>query len=216
VTRLTGITPTPDQLGEAWRDEFRDAILDAGGADGRLSEASARRILQRDDAGRLAADNALAFFDRTGQKTVSAQKLLRVLGLEVTQAAEAIAGSNQRVSLREGRNLPEHIRPDFFHLRGKGLPDSRTYADFVADAVSAVRASIADDWSATRLSGVPRAAFGQRPIDQYWDADNRANIYVYAAQGELYFSVGASANSPARDRVGWYHAGSAPRPPEIQ
>lgn len=216
MTRLTGITPSPEQVGEAWRDAFRDAILEAGGADGRVSEASARRILERDDAGRLAADNALAFFERTGQKTVSATKLLRVLGLEAETAAADVAGTNHRVSLREGRRLPPHIRPDFFHLRGKGVPDTRTYADFVADAVASVRAAIADNWNATPQSGVPSAIFGTRPIEQYWDVDNRANIYVHVGRGQLYFSVGATRTSPIFDRVGWHHVGSAPAAPEIQ
>ncbi len=216
MTRLTGITPTSEQLGAAWRDEFREAILEAGGADGRLSEASARRILERDDTGRLAADNALAFFERTGQKTVSATKLLRVLGLEVQQAGADVAGTNNRVSLREGRRLPAHIRPDFFHLRGKGVPDTRTYADFVADAVSSVRAAIADNWNATPQRGVPGPVFGTRPIEQYWDADNRANIYIHVGGDQLYFSVGATRTSPIFDRVGWHHVGPAPARPEIQ
>lgn len=215
MTKLTGITPTPEQFGAGWVQEFGDVIIEAGGADGRVSRASAERIATRRDAGRLAADNAVAFFDRTGQKTVSAKKLRRVLGEEATTAGAAIAGPNQRISLREGgERLPVRLRADFLYLRGKGVPDTRTHADFVADATAQVRSALGRQ-DAQRLSGPPWQVRNQRPIAQFYEQDLQANIYVYTGRNELYYSLGASARSPSLPQVGWYHVGAAPEPPQI-
>ena len=211
MTVLRGITPTPEQLGNAWREAFGEAITDAAGADGRLSRAAAERIAQRGDAGRLASDNAVSFFERSGQKTVSAAKLLRVLGEDAAALGEAVAGRNRRISLREGERLPPRLQADFLYLRGKGLPEGRTYADFIADATTAVRAAV-EGWTLRPVEGVPWQARNQRPITQFYDAQRRANFYVYEGRGQLFVSIGAAAGSPMRDRVGWYHVGDAPPP----
>lgn len=211
MTVLRGITPTPEQLGEAWKQAFEPTLRDAGGADGRISKASAARIAERDDAGRLAADNAVAFFERTGQKTVSVAKLLRVLGEDATTEGAAVAGRNRKVSLREGERLPARLQADFFYLRGKGLPDVRTHNDFITDATTQVRAAF-EAGDLRRLEAVPWQARNRRPITQFYDEARRANFYIFEGQGQLFLSIGASAGSPLRDQVGWYHVGDAPAP----
>ncbi|MCP4502147.1 MAG: hypothetical protein GY822_19490 [Deltaproteobacteria bacterium] len=119
MTRLTGITPTPAQLRTAYVAEFKDALAQAGGKDGRISRASAEKLAKSGDAGKLVADNILNFLDATGQKTVGAEKLTEVVGDYVQRHAEAAAGNNQRLSLREIRMMPMDLQDDILHLRGK-------------------------------------------------------------------------------------------------
>ena len=52
------------------------AVRDAAGRDGRLSKNEAKKIAQRSDALALWGDNAVNYLDKTGQKTVSVDKLI--------------------------------------------------------------------------------------------------------------------------------------------
>ncbi|MCB9746186.1 MAG: hypothetical protein H6740_26655, partial [Alphaproteobacteria bacterium] len=78
MTLLTGITPTPEQLADAWAEAFGEAIREAAGADGRLSAATARRMGRASGSAFLASDNLLNFLEATGQQTVGAEKFIRV------------------------------------------------------------------------------------------------------------------------------------------
>jgi hypothetical protein len=103
----------------AYREAFGPAIREAAGKDGRISRSEAERMADRDDAGQLVADNMQNFFDRTGQKSVSAEKFVNVVGDYAERQAERHAGPNQRLSLVEIRNLPDDLVADLQHLRGK-------------------------------------------------------------------------------------------------
>jgi hypothetical protein len=116
---LKGITPTPAQVKNAYQEAFGPAIREAAGKDGRISPQEAARMAERADAGQLVADNLANFFERTGQKSVSAEKFVGVVGDYAARQAERHAGTNQRLSLVEIRNLPDDLVGDLLHLRGK-------------------------------------------------------------------------------------------------
>lgn len=213
MTTLTGITPTPAQLADAHRDAFADELRAAAGADGRLSKSEAKRIADRAAPGWLAADNAASFFEETGQKTVSIEKLIGVIHADVRAEASAVAGPNQRLSLVEARALPADLQADFFYLRGKGLPERVEPADVKAWAEGKVKAAL-DDESATRLPAPPWQVMGKRPIIEHLPHPaSHTHARVYVADDELYFSRAAPAG-PGVPLVGWYHVGGLP--PELR
>ena len=119
MTVLKGITPTPAQLASAYREVFDSVIAEAGGRDGRITAASAERIGDRSDAGKLVADNLLNFLEKTGQKSVGVAKFQSVIADYVEREAKKAAGPNQRLSLLEIRNLPTDLIDDAMHLRGR-------------------------------------------------------------------------------------------------
>ncbi len=116
---LKNVTPTPAQLSAAYREVFDSVIDAAGGKDGRISVASAERLAERSDAGKLVADNILNYLEKTGQKTVGVAKFQGVVADYVKREAEKAAGPNQRLSLVEIRNLPTDLIADAQHLRGR-------------------------------------------------------------------------------------------------
>jgi|GEM_PF-1933549 len=131
MTRLTGITPRPNQVRTAHTEEFDSALQLAGGRDGRITRASAERLAQREDAGSLVADNILSFLNATGQQSVSVRRMQEVLGNYVERHAEQEAGPNQRLSLVEIRNLPGDLQADVLHLRGRSdLPSAPDLVKF--------------------------------------------------------------------------------------
>ena len=103
MTVLKGITPTPAQVADAYKQAFSPAIDQAAGKDGRISRREAERMAGRDDAGKLVADNLANFFEATGQKSVSANKFKGVVAAYAERHAERQAGPNQRLSLLELR-----------------------------------------------------------------------------------------------------------------
>jgi len=119
MTILKGITPTPAQAAAAYKKHFGEAIDTAAGKDGRISRSEAARVAERLDAGALVSDNIANFLAATGQKSVSARKFKNVVADYVDATAQAAAGSNQRLSLLEIRNLPDDLQADLKHMRGK-------------------------------------------------------------------------------------------------
>lgn len=208
MTKLTNITPTPEQFADAHRNRFADVLRDAAGKDGRLSRSEAGRVDDRGDPDWLVANNAADFFERTGQKTVSVEKLIRVIHEDAAGEASAVAGPNQRLSLIEARDLPERFRADFFYLRGKGLPARVDPSDVRAWAVQQVEAAL-DQESATRLAGPPWQVRGQRPIGIVEHPATHTRARIYMARDQLYFSRSAPAG-PGVSLVGWYHVGPVP------
>jgi hypothetical protein len=111
--------PNIDQFAKAWTRGFAKAVREAGGRDGRLSLNEAKSIARRDDPLAVYGDNAVNYLERTGQKSVSIDKLIGKGHDYVLATAGKVAGSNRRLSLVEARNLPEDLRADFAQLRGK-------------------------------------------------------------------------------------------------
>lgn len=203
-----------DALAARWRDTFGPAIEEAGGADGRLSRASAERIARRDDALRLAADNGTWFFDTHDQATVSAARLLDVLTAEAALHLRAVAGPDGLVSLAEADALPAIWRADVRYLLGAGEPDPRTWDDYVAE----LRALVLDAFTTgahTPVDGVPGPVRFRRELDRFHDAGFEASFSLWVEEGTLFVSVGASAGSPSRHLVGFHDLGAAPPAPSI-
>lgn len=212
MVKLTGMTPTPRQFADAWAEQFGDVVRQAGGRDGRLSQAEARRIAKRDAPDFLASDNAVNFFKATGQKTVSVEKFIRVASEYVEREASAVAGSNQKLSLLEARCLPKDLKDDFMFLRGKGLPERRTWAELGEEVAEFVHTAFAD-WSWETLPRPPWQVRGERPIvDSFSHPDDpNTRAYVYVAQDTIYVSIGKTANASSdTPEVGWYNLGPVP------
>lgn len=112
--------PSPEQFARAFKTEFEKAVKEVAGQDGRLSRAEARRI-----AGPY-ADNALNYLERTGQQSVSVQKLVGAAERYAFVQAQKAAGPDGRVSLADGGKLSGDLRLDFFKLRGKEVGDRGT------------------------------------------------------------------------------------------
>lgn len=211
MTVLTGKTPTPTEVADAWVDAFGDSIRDAAGADGRLTRAEARKIDRRSDAGWMASDNAVNWLKFSGQKTVSAEKLIRKIHDYVERKAEKVAGGNNKVSLVEARKLPADLRADFFFLRGKGSPKHRSGAELSTLARGLVKAAL-EPFSMTKLPKPPATVRGERSVGSVpFPGDTGAQAHVYVGRNNvIYASVGATASSPNLSRVGWYRLGPVP------
>jgi hypothetical protein len=119
MTTLKNITPSPKQASAAYRETFAPAVKDAGGKDGRITRASAERLANTGDAGKLVADNIIDHLEKTGKKSVGVNVFLSAISATVETEVAAVAGANQRMSLVELRNLPNNLVPDLLHLRGK-------------------------------------------------------------------------------------------------
>jgi hypothetical protein len=120
MTLLTGVTPSPAQLARAYKDTFTDPITYAGGRDGRISRAAAKKIQSKGGVDSLIADNVLNYLAATGQKSVSSKKFLDVVCTYAGRTAAKVAGTNQRLSLAEIRKMPVDLRSDIRYLRGQG------------------------------------------------------------------------------------------------
>jgi len=69
-------TPTVGEFASAWTAQFAAAVRGAGGRDGRLSRNEAAKIAQGKGALASWGDNAVNYLERTGQKSVSIDKLI--------------------------------------------------------------------------------------------------------------------------------------------
>lgn len=145
MTRLTK-APTVPQFVEAWSNRFEKAVRDAAGSNDRLSINEARKIAERDDALKLWGDNAVNYLEKTGQKSVSVNKLMSVARDYAEAAAKKVAGQDRgdsqpaRISLAEARLLPKDLIDDFFELRGRREPDIQSTTDIATtDAAEPVK-----------------------------------------------------------------------------
>lgn len=206
---LTGITPTPSQFRQAAIDRFGDKLREAAGADGRLTRNEAARIAEREDDAWILADNATNYLAITGQKTVSATKLLRKIGEYAEREASDVAGPNQRLSLVEARSLPDDLQAEFFYLRGKGLPD-RVEPQTLKEGVHQMVVDALDAESMTRLDQPPWQVRGERPlIESIPHPSSHTRAIVYLADDQIYLSR-AAPSGPGQSLVGWYHVGELP------
>lgn len=116
-----GNGPSPKQFANAWTRGFAAAVRDAAGRDGRLSLNEARQIAKRTDGLAVYGDNAVNYLEKTGQKSVSVEKLIGKGHDYAFALAERVSGGNNRVSLVEAQDLPADLRADFMALRGRPL-----------------------------------------------------------------------------------------------
>jgi len=115
---MTTRAPTPTALADAWIARYGQAVKDAAGHDGRLSRAEAARMAQGTPEQKEAADNVAAFFDRSGQQSVSAERFLAAERARIVDEAGRVAGRGNTVSLVEARLLPKELVGDVLAIRG--------------------------------------------------------------------------------------------------
>jgi len=110
-----GRAPTVTAFAHAFREELGSAVNGAAGRDGRLSRGEAAKLAA---SGSVYGDNAVNYLERTGQQSVSVNKLLDRGEAYAFATAAKVAGSNQRISLVEARMLPQDLKADWAELRG--------------------------------------------------------------------------------------------------
>lgn len=119
-----GRAPKTTEFAQAWTKHYAAAVRAEGNSRGRLTVAGAKRIAERSDDLRHFGDNAVDWLEDHGQKSVDIDKLLGAGYASALDAGRSVAGSNDRISLKEGADLPTAFAPDFFVTRGKKIPSS--------------------------------------------------------------------------------------------
>ncbi len=204
--------PTPRALADAWATAASATLTKEAGSDGRLTRAAAIRVGEASDFGRYAKDNLVAFFDRTGQKSVSVRVFVEAEKARIEAEAAAVAGRGNTVSLAEGERLPPNLRDDFKALRGR-LPVSIPALSGTSlrdAAVSQAQAAFASG-QARLLSVPPASVRGQRPVAEdvpHTVAGHHFDVYV--AGNRVYASM--AANRAGTGLVGFWDVGAKPTP----
>ncbi len=114
--------PSPKSFVETWSADFKAAIEKAAGKDGRLSLNEAKKIAASVTGDAMFADTVERFFTQTGQKSVSVNSIVKDMKAYAQRAAEQASGGDGKISLQDGKKLPDDLRDDFFFLRGKTAP----------------------------------------------------------------------------------------------
>jgi hypothetical protein len=202
-------TPTVKAFTEAWTRKFAETVREAAGKDGRLSRTEAARIAEKAGGASLFSDNAVNYLEATGQKTVSAEKLIEAGRVYAERAATSAAGTDGLVSYVDATKLPKDLQADFLYLRGKGPIDvvERTPEQLRADVTDSVLRAL-DAGTLVKLSGPPAVVRGRSPVVENIPHDvsaTRATAFV--ADGQIYISRASQTPSPL---VGWYKVGPLP------
>jgi Nuclease A inhibitor-like protein len=135
-------TPTVAKFVQTWSSDFKAAVKKAAGADGRLTLSEAQKLAQRPGADHVFADSAIAYLKTSGKKSVSVEVLTAEMKAYAQRSAEAVAGRDGKIGLREGAKLPTDLVEDFFLLRGKPAPTGPN-GGTVAEAKAALEAAAA-------------------------------------------------------------------------
>lgn len=117
-------TPSVRTFTETWTNDFKEAVKQAAGKDGRLTMSEAKKLAARPDADHVFADNAINYLKSTGKQSVSVEVLASSAKAYAQRAAEVAAGADGKISLADGAKLPDDLREDFFMLRGKSVPST--------------------------------------------------------------------------------------------
>ncbi|MBM4379533.1 MAG: hypothetical protein FJ086_09575 [Deltaproteobacteria bacterium] len=112
-------SPSPATFADAWAKQFEKSVKKVAGEDGRLSVNEAKKLAETTGAGKAFADEAMDFFQRTGQQTVSVPKLVSTLRGQVEATAKKAAGADGRLSAADMAKLPKHLQADVAVLKGE-------------------------------------------------------------------------------------------------
>jgi len=128
---------TPATFAKAFTAGFADAVRDVAGTDGRISENEAKKVAEP------YRDNALHFLEKTGQKSVSVDKLIGRAHDYAFATAKKAAGPDGHLSAVDIRALPEDLQLDAQKLNPpsanararelKGLAEKISFASFGED-----------------------------------------------------------------------------------
>lgn len=97
---------TPAAFAKNFTSGFAAAVRDVSGRDGRISENEARKIAEP------YRDNALNFLEKTGQKSVSVDKLIGRAHDYALATASKAAGPDGRLSVVDIRALPVDLQAE--------------------------------------------------------------------------------------------------------
>lgn len=204
--------PTPQAFAKAWAKEFEATVKQAAGRDGRLSRTEAARIAERRDGTRVFGDTATRLMG--ARKTASVSKLVSEGMAVAEQAAAAVAGANQKLSLAEGKRLsPGQMVDDFLYLRGKVPATGVIYSpEQLAQVVTDLVVRALDRGTAVKLNAPPASVRGRRPVvENIPHPASQTRAIAYVAENTVYISRATSSTSPeARALVGWYRVGMVP------
>jgi hypothetical protein len=111
-------SPSPATFADAWAKQFEKSVKKVAGTDGRLSLNEAKKLAETTGPGKAFADEAMDFFQSTGQQTVSVPKLVSTLREKVEASAKRAAGADGRLSSADLAKLPKHLQADVALLKG--------------------------------------------------------------------------------------------------
>jgi hypothetical protein len=94
---------TPAAFAKTFKAGFESAVRDAAGSDGRLAQSEAKKIAEP------YRDNAVNFLEKTGQKSVSVDKLIGRAHDYALATASKAAGPDGRLSAVDIRALPADL-----------------------------------------------------------------------------------------------------------
>lgn len=137
-------TPSPKLFAETWSNDFKEAVKKAAGKDGRLTLSEATKLAARPDADKMFADNAVNYLKATGKQSVSVDVIAREAQAYAQRAAEVAAGPDKKLSLEDGKKLPDDLREDFFFLRGKSTPSTTPSTPSAIDSLRTELTSLTD------------------------------------------------------------------------
>ncbi len=201
-------TPSAKAFADAWTKKLEEVAKEAAGKDGRLSITEARRIAERFDGGRFFSDNAVAYLNAKGQKTMSVAVLVKGARAYAEAQGAAVAGKDGRISYADAKGLRADLQDDFLYLRGK-IADGpqRTPQQLQADVRDTVLRAF-DNGTAVKLSGPPAVVKGRKELIEYLPhAPSNTVLRAWVADGRIYASRAANRPTPL---VGWYDLGPLP------
>ncbi len=135
-------TPSVKTFVETWSSDFTAAMKKAAGKDGRLTLSEAKKLAQSSGPEKMFADDAVDYLQRTGKKSVSVSVIAAEMKAFAQRAAESAAGPDGKVSLADGKKLPQVLEDDFFLMRGKAVPGTPAPGgDAMAQAKTALEAA---------------------------------------------------------------------------
>ena len=111
-------SPSPSTFADAWAKQFEKSVKKVAGTDGRLTLNEAKKLADTTGPGKAFADEAMDFFQRTGQQSVSVPKLVSTLRGQVEASAKQAAGADGRLSSADMSKLPQHLQADVAVLKG--------------------------------------------------------------------------------------------------
>lgn len=151
---------TPKSFADAFTTGFTKAVTDAAGKDGRLTKAEAQKI-----AGPF-TDDALSFFEASGQKSVSVSKLIGQQRDAVLASATAAAGADGQLSATDAQKLAPQYRDDFQVLRAGPTSTGPSLADLKAKIDAATDGLWLTSESNAKVEFVSAAGIGSQPITE--------------------------------------------------
>lgn len=134
---MPDIALSPKAFANLFTRGFAGAARDAAGRDGRLSKSEAGKMVEP------YRDNALNYLEKTGQASVSLEKVIGAAHDYAYATSEKAAGPDGRISLKDAEKLPLDLQADYLKARGRLPPamDSKRLLDL---AQAAARANAGD------------------------------------------------------------------------